>query len=132
MRYQHASEMRADLKRLKRETETGKMAVALTGATPVVHTRPWWRRKTVTISAAALMIVLVALAATWRYFVPRGGQKIDSLAVLPFANVTADPNSEYLSDGITESLISSLSQVPDLAVWWAGLRLSSPCTGSAC
>jgi adenylate cyclase len=36
--------------------------------------------------------------------------------VLPFANVTADPNSEYLSDGITESLISSLSQLPDLAV----------------
>ena len=62
------------------------------------------------------MIVLVAVATSWRYFVPRGGQKIDSLAVLPFANVTADPNSEYLSDGITESLISSLSQLPDLAV----------------
>jgi TolB-like protein len=41
---------------------------------------------------------------------------VDSIAVLPFANVTADPNSEYLSDGITESLISSLSQLPDLAV----------------
>jgi len=37
--------------------------------------------------------VLAALATTWRYFAPRG-QKIDSLAVLPFANVTADPNSE--------------------------------------
>src|SRR5947209_8499065 len=115
VRYQHASEMRADLKRLKRETETGA-AAALTGATPVVQTRPWWRRKTATISAAAFMIVLAALATTWRYFVPHGGQKIDSLAVLPFANVTADPNSEYLSDGITESLISSLSQLPDLAV----------------
>jgi len=114
VRYQHASEMRADLKRLKRETETGTTA-ALTATTPVVETRPWWRRKTVTISAAAFVIVLAALAITW-YFVPRHGQKIDSLAVLPFANVTADPNSEYLSDGITENLISSLSQLPDLAV----------------
>src|SRR5207253_2074881 len=82
VRYQHASEMRADLKRLKRETETGKTAVARgSGATPVVQTRPWWRRKTVTISAAAFVIVLVALATSWRYFVPSGGEKIDSLAV---------------------------------------------------
>src|SRR5437867_8328102 len=48
LRYQHASEMRADLKRLKRETETGTTA-AVTATTPVVQTRPWWRRKTVTI-----------------------------------------------------------------------------------
>jgi eukaryotic-like serine/threonine-protein kinase len=115
LRYQVASEMRADLKRLKRETETGKTP-ALTVATPVIQTRPWWQRKTITISAAVFVIALAALAATWEHFVPRGGQKIDSLAVLPFANVTADPNSEYLSDGITESLISSLSQLPDLAV----------------
>src|SRR5438128_2400918 len=45
LRYQHASEMRADLKRLKRETETGTTA-AVTATTPVVQTRPWWRRKT--------------------------------------------------------------------------------------
>ena len=61
------------------------------------------------------MIALAALPTIW-HFVPRGGQKVDSLAVLPFANVTADPNSEYLSDGITENLINSLSQLPDLAV----------------
>src|SRR2546425_13361122 len=91
VRYQHASEMRADLKRLKRETETGKTE-ALTATTPVVETRAWWRRKTVTISAAAIVIVLAALATTWRYFLPRGGQRIDLLAVRPLASAPADPD----------------------------------------
>jgi TolB-like protein len=36
--------------------------------------------------------------------------------VLPFANASGDPNMEYLSDGISESLINSLSQLPNLAV----------------
>jgi serine/threonine protein kinase/Tfp pilus assembly protein PilF len=41
---------------------------------------------------------------------------IDSLAVLPMANASADPNTEYLSDGITESIINSLSQIPKLRI----------------
>ncbi len=41
---------------------------------------------------------------------------IDSLAVLPLVNVTSDPNAEYLSDGITESIINSLSRLPRLRV----------------
>jgi serine/threonine-protein kinase len=41
---------------------------------------------------------------------------IDSLAVLPFVNAGNDPNAEYLSDGISESIINSLSQLPQLRV----------------
>ncbi|MDT5059729.1 MAG: eukaryotic-like serine/threonine-protein kinase [Acidobacteriota bacterium] len=41
---------------------------------------------------------------------------IDSLAVLPLANASADPGTEYLSDGITESIINTLSQLPGLKV----------------
>ena len=43
-------------------------------------------------------------------------KSIDSLAVLPFTNESADPNAEYLCDGITESIINSLSQLPRLRV----------------
>ena len=41
---------------------------------------------------------------------------IESLAVLPLTNAYSDPNGEYLSDGITETLINMISQVPDLRV----------------
>jgi TolB-like protein len=41
---------------------------------------------------------------------------IDSLAVLPLANAGGNPDTEYQSDGITESLINSLSQIPNLRV----------------
>ncbi|MDQ3750889.1 MAG: protein kinase, partial [Acidobacteriota bacterium] len=48
---------------------------------------------------------------------------IDSLAVLPFVNAGNDPNAEYLSDGISESIINSLSQLPQLRVMsWNTVR----------
>ena len=46
----------------------------------------------------------------------KGRQTLRSLAILPFLNESADPNMEYLSDGITESLIRSLSELPKLRV----------------
>jgi serine/threonine protein kinase/Tfp pilus assembly protein PilF len=113
VRYQHASEMRADLKRLKRETETGK-TLAQTAAAGALGAKPWWSRPAVLLAASVFAVILV-LAAVWT-FGPRASQKIDTLAVLPFVNVTADPSSEYLSDGLTDSLISSLSQLPDVTV----------------
>ena len=61
-----------------------------------------------------MLIVLVA-AAVWYLRMGRASQ-IESIAVLPFANVSGDASADYLSDGITESLISSLTHVPGLKV----------------
>src|SRR5262249_34474659 len=76
LRYQHAADVRTDLQRLKRDTESARV---------------------------------VALART-------SVSKVDSLAVLPLVNATGDPETEYLSDGISESVINLLSQLPNLRV----------------
>jgi TolB-like protein len=60
------------------------------------------------------LILLVAGVSLWR---SRSNQhEVSSLAVMPFVNVSNDPNSEYLSDGITETLIDNLSEIPNLTV----------------
>ena len=69
------------------------------------------------MAIAAVVVVAVLAGASWFYWSRMGrGETIDSLAVLPFVNASGEPNSEYLSDGITESLIDSLSQLPHLKV----------------
>src|SRR6266851_8044198 len=113
LRYQHACEMRADLQRLKRDTESGRSAAHSASVSPEKSSR---RSKVWIATAAGSLALLAVLGVVTRYLLKPPSATLDSIAVLPFANVTADPSSEYLSDGITESLISSLSQLPDLAV----------------
>ncbi len=106
VRCQSAAELRADLKRLKRSSESGRQAAVETAGKKPSHRWLW-------ASAAG---AVVAMLAALLYFLLPHRQLIDSLAVLPFVNAGGDPSTEYLSDGIAESLINSLSQVPNLAV----------------
>ena len=59
-------------------------------------------------------LILVGGFFAYRYFSPT--QQIESIAVMPFVNESGNSDVEYLSDGMTETLIKSLSQVPNLAV----------------
>ena len=65
----------------------------------------------------ALLLVAGIAAASWYYFTSQNSKvAIRSIAVLPFTNTSKDADMEYLSDGISESLINSLSQLPDFKV----------------
>jgi non-specific serine/threonine protein kinase len=86
LRYQHASEMRAELQRLKRDTDSGRTAP---------------------VSAKSVGAPLRA---------PRVSKTIDSLAVLPFLNESKDPDADYLSEGIAETIINTLSAIRKLRV----------------
>jgi len=72
------------------------------------------RHKTAIAAIAAIVVLLIA-GLVYSSFTGTG-RKIDSLAVLPFLNASGDPNTEYLSDGIAESIIYSTSQLPELKV----------------
>ncbi len=109
MRYQHAADLLADLKRLKRQTESSRVAV-IPAETPKPRTKGFG----IWIAAAIALPVLVA-AGVW-FLRNRKSAQIDSIAVLPFANAGGEASVDYLSDGLTESLISSLTHVPDLKV----------------
>ena len=61
-------------------------------------------------------ILAALLVATGLHWFSHADRPADSIAVLPFVNAGGNPDMEYLSDGITESLINTLSQVPNLAV----------------
>ena len=88
-----------------------------------------WQRTA--LSAAAILIIIAAAIAVWRlYFRPTppplevaSKEKmafplpdVPSIAVMPFVNMSQDPKQEFLSDGITENIITALSKLPRLLV----------------
>jgi eukaryotic-like serine/threonine-protein kinase len=110
LRYQTAAELRADLKRLKRETDSEKVTTARRPVPRRTAVAPWqWAAM-----AAGLLVVVAGLA--WMLSRGAPARTIDSVAVLPFIGVGATGDAEYLPDGITESLINGLAQLPALRV----------------
>lgn len=68
------------------------------------------------IAAAVAIVVLVGGFFGFRYFESRGSGSINSIAVLPFENRSGSSDTDYLSDGLADSLIYRLAQLPNLKV----------------
>jgi serine/threonine protein kinase/Tfp pilus assembly protein PilF len=106
LRYQHAADMRAELQRLKRDTESGQIEEAESIETPT-------KGRSSSTSKQKIEFSSIQRAAVRPQ---RVSKTIKSLAVLPFENASGDPEHEYLSDGITGSLINILATLPKLQV----------------
>ncbi len=125
LRYQHASEIRADLQRLKRDTDSERSAALATAqastvplAADSVQTSPAslaarWRTW---VGVGVLIVLLGVGAGVLRLRQRSGHSSVESLAVLPFTANPGQGTDEYLVDGITEGVINDLSQVSALRV----------------
>ena len=142
LRYQHASDMLADLKRLQRDTSSGRKAVqaevqpsvqipaaapgapqhtpssgvtvAASGPTAAARPRRSW------FVAATTAVALLVSVAVWYSKRPATGRTTDSgkpsVAVLYFENNTGNPQLDWLRTGLTDMLVTDLSQSPDVEV----------------
>jgi TolB-like protein/Flp pilus assembly protein TadD/tRNA A-37 threonylcarbamoyl transferase component Bud32 len=118
MRYQSAADIRTDLKRLRRESGSTRPASGVSrasGATaPAATERPGPSRRTLLLGVGALLLMAAAFGAYLK--LRPADAALDSVAVLPFATTSGSADAEYLTDGITESLINGLSQLSGLRV----------------
>ena len=113
LRYQTAGELRADLKRLQRESGSAKPVSG--GTAPSSAPVPVPSRKPVALATAALVVLAVLAGAAYWWWIA-AGRAIDSVAVLPFVAAGQAADAEYLTDGMTETLINGLAQLPELRV----------------
>jgi serine/threonine-protein kinase len=114
-RYQTAGQMLAELKELNERIEIGA-GLERSTARQSAHCQPRTGKRNPRGVALALAAVAATVAGIAYFYFSRDDRSGPSLAILPLVNASADPNMEYLSDGISESLINSLSQLPQLRV----------------
>ena len=112
LRYQHASELLTDLKRLQKQLESAQ----LPSVDPLgMHARASTvsKKRGMFLASAAVTLLVIAGFVFRRYIlpVPQAPAGRSMLAVLPFENLSADPSEDYFAEGLTEEMIAQLGQI---------------------
>ena len=111
LRYQDAADVRSDLQRLKRDRDSGDKVVSM------AEKHSWrWHGTGAVFGIIGLIALLGAAVVVYSSFRPKGKAEINSLAVLPMTTSDSKQDLQFVGDGITDSLIDRLSQVPGLKV----------------
>jgi TolB-like protein/Flp pilus assembly protein TadD len=114
LRYQHASDLRTDLARIRRDTEELRAQPPV--GTPLARTLPRWATNWRWWIAAGFAALILALAARQSGILRPSGEELRSVAVLPFVNDTGEASLEYLSDGLAVNLTNRLTDLRSLTV----------------
>jgi serine/threonine protein kinase len=110
-RYQSSVEVRSELINIEKGIPTTERVFIKKEPKTVKIGEIKWRNIFLYGGGSIILIVLIMLGI----FLLTGRQKVmDSIAILPFENISEDPELDYLSDGITESIIDKLTQLPSM------------------
>jgi TolB-like protein/predicted Ser/Thr protein kinase len=124
-RYQNASEMKADLQRLKKEAESGHVRTGMHSAMPLRVVTETFQRANPKMNwiiaglAAVLVTVLVSLGAWWfKHRIPSGTVQASNhtVAVLPLENVKNDSASEFLRFALADEIANALTYARTLEI----------------
>ncbi len=118
-RYQSTTDLRRDLEDLKRDVDTGEVVLSTTAGRPrVVRPRTGRRRWALPVAAVSALAVIATIATLFlRGQAPAtAGDGRRSVVVFYFDNLTGDPSLDWLRTGLTDMLVTNLSQSPDLRV----------------
>jgi tetratricopeptide (TPR) repeat protein len=117
-RYQSASDLRRDLEDLKRDVDSGELVLGTTAGRPRLVASSGRRRWALPAAIGAALVVVGAMAALFFRGQPpataEDGRR--SVAVFYFDNLSGDPQLDWLRTGLTDMLVTNLSQSPDLRV----------------